>query len=138
MLDMGPYYVTAMVNLLGSVTWTTSMSRITYPERTITSEPHRGEVIKVDVPTHVAGIMEFENGAIGTLLTSFDIYPTECRNFIEVYGTEGTMYRMDLSRVLKKSAVLPPSYFAKFLFSEIIAAFCASLSKSRLKRVTDP
>ncbi len=91
MLDMGPYYVTAMVNLLGSVTWATSMSRITYPERTITSEPHRGEVIKVDVPTHVAGIMEFENGAIGTLLTSFDIYPTECRDFIEVYGTEGTM-----------------------------------------------
>lgn len=91
MLDMGPYYVTAFVNLFGSVKWVTSMSRITYPERTITSEPKAGQVIKVDVPTHVSGIMEFESGAIGTLTTSFDVFPAGSCDFIEVYGSEGSM-----------------------------------------------
>ena len=91
MLDMGPYYVTAMVNLFGSVNWVTSMSRTTYPERMITSEPKYGQIIKVDVPTHVSGIMEFENGAIGTLTTSFDVYPAGSCDFIEVYGSEGSM-----------------------------------------------
>ena len=91
MLDMGPYYVTAMINLLGPVKWVTSMSRVTYPERTITSEPKAGQVIKVDVPTHVAGIMEFGDGALGTLTTSFDVFPAGSYDFIEVYGSEGSM-----------------------------------------------
>ncbi len=91
MLDMGPYYVTAMVNLFGSARWVASMSRITYPERTITSEPKKGQVIKVDVPTHVAGVIEFETGVIGTLTTSFDVYPAGSYDFIEVYGSEGSM-----------------------------------------------
>ncbi|MBR3416298.1 MAG: Gfo/Idh/MocA family oxidoreductase [Clostridia bacterium] len=91
MLDMGPYYVTAFVNLFGSVKWVTSMSRITYPERMITSEPKAGQVIKVDVPTHVSGVMEFENGAIGTLTTSFDVFPAGSYDLIEVYGSEGSM-----------------------------------------------
>ena len=67
MLDMGPYYVTALVNLICNVEAVSSMTRITFPERKITSQPKNGEVIHVDVPTLVAGAMRFTNGAIGPL-----------------------------------------------------------------------
>lgn len=91
LLDMGPYYVTAFINLLGSVKRVTAMNRITYPERTITSEEKYGQIITVDVPTHVNALMEFENGAVAHLLTTFDTYSTDFRNRIEIYGSEGTM-----------------------------------------------
>jgi hypothetical protein len=59
------------------------------PERIITSEPHYGEKITVAVPTHVAGVLDFASGAIGTIATSFDTWTRE--NRIEIYGTEGTL-----------------------------------------------
>lgn len=90
MFDMGPYYLTALVNLIGPVKRVTGSNRITFPERVITSAPKNGSIIKVKVPTHVAGIMEFESGAVGTLITSFDVWSTELPN-IEIYGTEGTL-----------------------------------------------
>jgi predicted dehydrogenase len=89
MFDMGPYYLTALVALLGPVHRVTGSARISMPERTITSEPHYGEKIKVAVPTHVAGILDFANGAIGTILTSFDTWTRE--NRVEIYGSEGTL-----------------------------------------------
>ena len=55
MLDMGPYYITALVHLLGPVTRVTGASKITHPQRTITSAPKFGELIDVEVPTHQAG-----------------------------------------------------------------------------------
>ncbi len=90
MMDMGPYYITALVNLLGPVDSVTGMTKISFPTRTITSQPLNGTVIKVDVPTYVTGIMQFDNGAIGTITTTFDVYPGkyEC---IEIYGSEGTL-----------------------------------------------
>lgn len=90
MLDMGPYYVTALVNLLGGIKQVSGMTKISFPERKITSKPHYGEVIKVDVPTYVTGMMQFENGAIGTIFTTFDAYKAEMP-FIEIYGSEGTL-----------------------------------------------
>lgn len=90
MLDMGPYYLTALVNLLGPVARLTGTTRITYPERTITSEPKYGQKITVDVPTHVTGIMEFASGPVGTIMTSFDIWGTNLP-YIEIYGTAGSM-----------------------------------------------
>lgn len=94
MMDMGPYYLTALTNLLGSVTEVTSVAERSFPQRTITSQPHRGEVIDVEVPTHVNGILRFENGAIGTIATSFDVYyPSQAR--LEIYGTEGTLFLPD-------------------------------------------
>ncbi len=90
MLDMGPYYLTALVNLLGPVRRVTGCARITFPERTITSEKKRGQKIPVEVPTHVAGTMEFASGPIGTILTSFDVCAHQLP-FIEVYGTRGTL-----------------------------------------------
>ncbi len=89
-LDMGPYYLTTLVSLMGPIARVTGSTRVTFQERTITSDPKYGTQIEVEVPTHVAGIMEFGNGAIGTLVTSFDVWAHQMPN-IEIYGTEGSM-----------------------------------------------
>ena len=109
MMDMGPYYVTAFVNLLGSAVRVTSMTRNTYPERVITSKPKYGQVIHPTVPTHVAGLIEFESGAIATLLTSFDIYPMGSNNFIEIYGSKGAMIVPDPNNFGSPVKILRPS-----------------------------
>lgn len=90
MFDMGPYYLTAIVAMLGPIRKVQSMTRVTFPERTITSEPKRGKTITVDTPTHLAALMEFENGAIGQITTSFDIWHHTMPH-IEIYGTEGSL-----------------------------------------------
>ena len=90
MFDMGPYYLTALVNLMGPVSRVTGCARITFPERLITSQPLNGTKIQVNTPTHVAGILEFSSGAIGTILTSFDVQAHGMPN-IEIYGSEGSM-----------------------------------------------
>ncbi|MFC5470635.1 Gfo/Idh/MocA family protein [Cohnella suwonensis] len=91
MFDMGPYYLTALVALLGPMTRVSGSTRISFPERTITSQPKFGQQVKVEVPTHVAGIMDFAAGPIGTLLTSFDVKGNTTLPRIEVYGSEGTL-----------------------------------------------
>ena len=90
MFDMGPYYLTALITLMGPVKRVTGTTQTTFSARTITSEEHYGQVINVDVPTHVAGILEFESGAIGTIITSFDVWDHNLPN-IEIYGTAGSM-----------------------------------------------
>lgn len=90
MFDMGPYYLTALVNMIGPIHSILGATRITFPERTITSAPKYGTKITVDVPTHVAGILQFANGAVGTITTSFDVWASQLPP-IEVYGTEGSL-----------------------------------------------
>lgn len=90
MLDMGPYYVTAMVNLMGGIEKVMSLSRKTFPKRTISSQPLAGTVIDVEVSTYIAGTVQYTSGTVGTLFTTFDAYYPEQARF-EVYGTEGTM-----------------------------------------------
>lgn len=90
MLDMGPYYLTALVNLLGPAESVSGSARITYPERTITSEPLNGTKIAVEVPTHVTGTVNFANGAVATVMTSFDVWGAELPR-LEIYGSEGTL-----------------------------------------------
>ena len=90
MFDMGPYYLTALVNLLGPVARVSGSAQKGQAERLITSEPHDGEIIKVDVPTHVAGVLDFASGAVGVIVTSFDVF-SHSMPFIEIYGTEGTL-----------------------------------------------
>ena len=65
LFDMGPYYLTALVSLLGPVRRVTGSARATFPERTIRSEPRAGERIAVEVPTHLAAVLDFASGAIG-------------------------------------------------------------------------
>ena len=90
MFDMGPYYLTALVNLLGPIRRVSGSTRVTFPERTITSKPLFGKKIKVDTPTHIAGTMDFACGAIGTIVMSFDTWGHHLP-MIEIYGTEGTL-----------------------------------------------
>jgi predicted dehydrogenase len=90
MFDMGPYYLTALVNLMGPVESVAGSTRITFPTRTITSEKKYGSIVDVEVPTHVAGLMNFKSGAIGTIITSFDVWAAELPR-IEIYGSLGTL-----------------------------------------------
>ena len=90
MFDMGPYYLTALAVLIGPVRRVTGSAHVTFPERTITSEPRYGTTITVNTPTHVAGVLDFESGAVGTIVTSFDVWAAELPR-IEIYGTQGTL-----------------------------------------------
>lgn len=90
MFDMGPYYFTALVMLLGPARRITSSARITRAQRTIGSEPLKGQKIDVQVPTHVASVVDFVSGPVVTLVTSFDVQASRNR-WIEIYGTEGTL-----------------------------------------------
>jgi predicted dehydrogenase len=90
MFDMGPYYLTTLVSMLGPVRRVTGSARITFPERTITSQPKNGQKITVEVPTHVVGVLDFASGAIGTIITTFDVWFAELPR-IEIYGTEGSL-----------------------------------------------
>ena len=90
MFDMGPYYVTALVNLMGPVKAVTGSARKTFPTRTITSEKKYGNIVDVEVDTHITGTLEFASGAIGTIMTSFDVWDAQLPR-IEIYGTEGSL-----------------------------------------------
>jgi len=90
MFDMGPYYLSALVQLLGPASRLSGSARTTFATRTVTSEPRYGEVVEVEVPTHVAATIEFAQGAVATLITSFDIWGSTLPN-IEIYGSEGSL-----------------------------------------------
>lgn len=90
MFDMGPYYLTALVSLLGPVKRVSGSARISFPQRTITSAKKNGQIIDVEVPTHIAGVMDFASGAIGTITTSFDVWASETPR-IEIFGSEGSL-----------------------------------------------
>jgi predicted dehydrogenase len=94
MMDMGPYYVTALVSLLGPVARVTGMATTPSPEKTITGPVRYGEKIKVETPTYISGTMEFHNGVCGNLLTSFDLhyaYWDSKLPFMQIFGSEGTL-----------------------------------------------
>jgi predicted dehydrogenase len=91
MFDMGPYYLTALVAMLGPIRQVSGMTKVSFPERTITSEKKYGQTIQVETPTHVAGLLDFHSGAIGTIITSFDVFGGAQLPRIEVYGSLGTI-----------------------------------------------
>jgi predicted dehydrogenase len=90
MFDMGPYYLSALIHLLGPVRRVTGSTRTTFAERTVTSEPLSGTKIQVDVPTHVVGVLDFTAGPVATIITTFDVWSADLPR-IEIYGTEGTL-----------------------------------------------
>ncbi|PKH10107.1 Gfo/Idh/MocA family protein [Planomicrobium sp. MB-3u-38] len=91
LFDMGPYYLTALIALLGPIQRIAGSARISYPERTILSEPNAGQKITVSTETHIAGTIDFASGAIGTLTSSFDAFGGSTLPPIEIYGSEGTL-----------------------------------------------
>lgn len=97
MLDMGPYYITALINFFGPVSRVTGSAQAAFKERLITSQPLAGTKIPVHVPTHVTGVMDFASGVTVTIVTSFDTWPYPLPNLI-VFGTEGTIEAPDPNR----------------------------------------
>lgn len=90
LLDMGPYYLTALVTLIGPVRRVNGFSGMSFDERLVTSEPRRGQRIKVETATHISSSFEFANGAIGTMVMSFDTW-AHSLPCIEIHGTESSL-----------------------------------------------
>ena len=94
MLDMGPYYLTCLVNLLGPVKALTGAAQAAHATRSIATGPRAGQSFAVTVPTHISGILEFASGAQVTITTSFDVW-NHGHNPIELYGRTGSMLVAD-------------------------------------------
>ena len=94
MLDLGPYYVTNLIQLIGPVARVAALTSMASATRTISSEPRKGEVIPVKTPTNIHALLEFANGATITLSTSWDVWAHRHGN-MELYGTEGTLFVPD-------------------------------------------
>lgn len=90
LFDMGPYYLTALVTLLGPVRGVVGMASTSRPVRTVGSGPRAGTAFPVEVATHVTGVLEHESGVLTTLVMSFDVWAGDLPR-IEVYGTDGSM-----------------------------------------------
>ncbi len=90
MLDMGPYYATALINLLGRVKRVTGFSGKFFEERVQGCGPDFGKVFPVLTPTYVNGILQFDSGAIVHLMTTFDVYHDD-HSVLEIYGTKGSL-----------------------------------------------
>ena len=90
MLDMGPYYVTALVNLLGSVKRVAAITTKGFEERVAGHESIRGTKFPVTITTHLAGTLEFVNGAVITMIMSFDVWRATTPR-IEIFGADGTL-----------------------------------------------
>jgi predicted dehydrogenase len=89
-LDMGPYYITDLVNLLGPVARVQAMSLTPAKQRPVRSEPKKGQMMKVKVFTHVTGTLQFVSGALVQVSLSFDV-PKHTHKPIEIYGTDAAM-----------------------------------------------
>ncbi|WP_265516692.1 Gfo/Idh/MocA family protein [Nitratireductor luteus] len=93
-LDVGPYYVTNLIQLIGPVRRVGALASIPAKERTILSEARRGEKIPVETPTTIHAVMEFANGAIVTLGASWDVWHHKHSN-MELYGDKGSLHLPD-------------------------------------------
>ncbi|HOK05374.1 MAG TPA: Gfo/Idh/MocA family oxidoreductase [Victivallales bacterium] len=90
MLDMGPYYLTALVHLLGPIQSIMAFTEMTFKERVAICKELYGRKLPVEVQTHQAGVIKFLNGAIINIIMSFDVWK-HSHNPIEIYGTEGSI-----------------------------------------------
>jgi predicted dehydrogenase len=97
MLDMGPYYITDLVQLLGPVASIMGSTARPKSERLVTSQPMNGTLVPVEVSTHVAGTLEFESGAVVSIAMSFDV-PKHKHTPIEIYGEAGSILVPDPNR----------------------------------------
>ena len=94
LFDMGPYYLTALVHVLGPVRRVAAITARGRDERLATSEARAGEIIDVDVDTHTAGTLEFHNGCVVTVVMSFDVR-LHSNRFIEIHGVDASLSSPD-------------------------------------------
>lgn len=90
MMDMGPYYFSALVSLLGPIRKIFCFSNRGKEEREIYSEPLKGSRVKVEVDTNYTGVLSFESGVTANITTSFEAWSSNLPQF-EIYGTEGVL-----------------------------------------------
>lgn len=94
MFDMGAYYLNQLIAIMGPVQSVMCMQSLNFPQRKIKTQPHKGEIIQVEVPTHVTSMLEFSSGAIVTFMNTLDVWNSR-QPWIEIYGTEGTIILPD-------------------------------------------
>lgn len=94
MLDVGPYYITNLIQLIGPVKRVVALTSSASDTRTILSEPRAGEKIPVKTPTNIHALLEFEQGASVAVTTSWDVW-SHRHAPMELYGAEGTLYAAD-------------------------------------------
>ena len=90
LLDLGPYYLAAMVFCLGPIRRVAGLGRKRQSQRMIENGPRHGEMMPVEVDTHSLSMLEFESGVIGQMMASFDVWESETPR-LEIYGSEGTI-----------------------------------------------
>ncbi len=88
--DMGPYYITALVHLLGPVATVSAVCTKAFAERTATCDAHFGRKLPVEIPTHNTGLLTFKNGAVVSMMLSFDVW-RHGHHPIELYGAGGSL-----------------------------------------------
>jgi predicted dehydrogenase len=93
-LDLGPYYISNLVQLIGPVKGVAALTAIPIRERIITSKPRAGQKITVETPTTVHALLEFASGAVITFNASWDVW-LHNHAPMELYGEEGTLYVPD-------------------------------------------
>lgn len=93
-LDLGPYYITCVVQLLGPIARVASFGSTPRVRREITSAPRAGEFIDVETPTSVRAILEFHSGATVTFSASWDVH-AHGMHHMELYGELGTLTMPD-------------------------------------------
>lgn len=90
LLDLGPYYLTALVFLLGPLSRVSGLARRTFDQRQIENGPRNGKWMDVEIDTHVVSQLEFADGPIGSMTMSFDVWDSDTPR-LEIYGEEGTL-----------------------------------------------
>ncbi|MDD2707338.1 MAG: Gfo/Idh/MocA family oxidoreductase [Verrucomicrobiae bacterium] len=90
MFDMGPYYVTSLVHMLGPVRRVAAITGASLKERIAECKEHYGERLPVEIPTHYSGTLEFHNGALVTMVISFDVW-AHGHAPIEIYGSNASL-----------------------------------------------
>lgn len=93
-LDIGPYYITNLIQLIGPVTRVAALANATFATRTITNGPRSGQSVPVATPTNIHALLEFANGAAVTLGASWDVWTHRHAN-MELYGEEGSLFVPD-------------------------------------------
>jgi predicted dehydrogenase len=93
-LDLGPYYVANLINLIGPVKRVVALATTPQKNRKISSEPRKGQEVPVKTPTNIHALLEFANGATVTLSASWDVFAHRHAN-MELYGSEGSIYVPD-------------------------------------------
>lgn len=94
MLDMGPYYLHALVNLIGPIRRVAGFASKGFEERRATSEGAFGQILPVSVPTHYSGSLEFHCGALVSVIMSFDVWSADSPP-LQLFGTEGSLQAGD-------------------------------------------